>query len=195
MGAEKYNIDAKVPPGATREQLRLMLQNLLAERFKLQVHRESKEVLQYSLTVSRNGLKLKPHVEAPPAAATDKPPSEVSGPPKTDSSGYPILRRGMGMAMMNGKARFQADGTDLARLVGLLSVQLGAPVKDDTGLQGKYDIALSWLTSAPGAEPDSDAGPDLFAAVQDQLGLRLEKKKGPVEILVIDHAEKVPTAN
>jgi len=195
MGTEKYNIDARVPPGATRAQFRLMLQNLLAERFKLQVHRESKEVLQYSLTVSRNGPKLKPHVEAPPPTDANQPPPGVQGPPKTDSSGYPILRRGMGMAIMNGKARYQADGGELARLVGLLTGQLGAPVKDDTGLQGKYDIALSWLASAPGAEPDSDAGPDLFAAVEEQLGLKLERKKGPVEMLVIDHVEKLPTGN
>src|SRR5271157_237246 len=149
MGMEKYNIDAKVPPGATRAQFRMMLQNLLAQRFKLQVHRESKEVLQYSLTVSRNGPKLKPHGEAPQAADADQPPPGVQGPPKTDSGGYPILRGGMGMAMMNGKARLQWDGANVSWLVGLLSGQLHAPVKDDTGLQGKYDIALSWLTSAP----------------------------------------------
>jgi uncharacterized protein (TIGR03435 family) len=97
--------------------------------------------------------------------------------------------------MINGMGRLRLANADLAQLVTRLAAQLGEPVKDDTGLEGKYDIALFWSERPPGAEMDADAGPDLVAALQEQLGLKLERKKGPVEILVIDHAEKVPTGN
>jgi uncharacterized protein (TIGR03435 family) len=179
MNLENFDIAAKVPAGATEEQFRLMFQRLLAERFKLQVHREIKEFPRYSLTVARNGPKLKPHVEAPPPEA----------------QGYPILPPGIGFGMINGMGRIRMNGTDLAPLVKRLAAQLEAPVADDTGLKGKYDIMLTWSERPPGAEADGGAGPGLIAAVEEQLGLKLEKKKGPVEILVIDHAGKVPTGN
>jgi uncharacterized protein (TIGR03435 family) len=192
---EKYDIAARIPPGATEEQFRLMLQRLLAERLGLRVHRETKELPLYSLIVPKNGPKLRPHVEPPPAGA-EKPLPDGSGRRvKSDSDGYPILARGGTMAIANDKARYRRDDTDLAPLVVLLSDQLGSPVRDDTGLQGKYDIALFWSMQPLSAQPDADSGPNLFAAVQEQLGLKLEKAKGPVEILVVDHAEKVPTGN
>jgi uncharacterized protein (TIGR03435 family) len=89
-------------------------------------------------------------------------------------------------------------------LAGQLSGQLQGPVTDTTGLTGKYDISLYWTagngirTSPPGAEPTalaSDPGPTLTQALQDQLGLRVESRKGPVDFVVVDHAEKVPTEN
>jgi uncharacterized protein (TIGR03435 family) len=193
MNMAQFDIDAKVPPGATREQYRLMLQRLLAERFGMRVHRDTKEGTLYSLTVARGGPKLHPHVEATGPEGNAGP--DNSGRVRTDSGGYPLLPRGIGVGVMNGKGRFQEAGVDLARVVSVLSTQLGAPVRDSTGLTGKYDIALYWTARPPNAEPDADAGPDLVTAVQEQLGLKLERKKGPVEILVVDHAEKVPTGN
>jgi uncharacterized protein (TIGR03435 family) len=173
-----------------------MLQRLLAERFKLRVHRETRELPLYSLTVGRNGPKLRPHVEAPPAAEADKPLPDVQGRIKSDADGYPILPKGKPiMVMSNERARYQWVDTDLAPLVELLADKLGGPVRDDTGLQGKYDIALFWSMRPLSAQPDADTGPNLFVAVQEQLGLKLEKKKGPVEVVVVDHAEKVPTGN
>jgi uncharacterized protein (TIGR03435 family) len=193
MKLENFDIDAKVPPGTTVQQFRLMLQNLLAARFKLSVHRDTKEGSLYSLTVARSGLKLKPHAEAPPPEGGSVP--DDPGRPKFDSRGYPVLPPGIGFGMINGMGRLRLANADLAQLVTRLAAQLGEPVKDDTGLEGKYDIALFWSERPPGAEMDADAGPDLVAALQEQLGLKLERKKGPVEILVIDHAEKVPTGN
>jgi len=197
MSREKYDIAATVPPGATKEQFEAMLRRLLADRFKLRVHHETRQMEAYSLTVAKNGPKLKPHVETAAEADATAPAPDAIGNLKADSNGYPILPKGMGMAMMDDKARLQWDNADVAALVNQLSGQLGAPVNDDTGLLGRYDIALYWAASRPGAEPKADLGPDpdLFAAVAEQLGLKLEKKKGPVDILVIDHAEKVPTAN
>jgi len=195
MGMASFDIAAKVPPGATEEQFRLMLQNLLAERFKLQVHRETKEMALYSLSVARNGPKLKPHVEAAPPAGAGESRPEENRRLKADSNGYPILSGGTSMAVMNDKARLQFDNTDMAALADQFSGTLGTPVIDDTRLEGKYDIALFWTTPLPSARVDADASPDLFAAVQEQLGLKLERKKGPVEILVIDRAQRVPTGN
>lgn len=187
-----YDITARVPAGATKEQFQLMLQNLLAERFKLQAHRETKELPIYYLTAGKNGSKLKPHVEVPPPPDNaDKP----SGRLKIGADGYPILSNGTTMAVTNDRARMQMVDKDLAWLAGQLSLQLGGPVSDETGLTGKYDIALYWSARHPNAQSDADAEPDLIEAVQQQLGLKLEKKKGPSEMLVIDHVEKEPTGN
>jgi uncharacterized protein (TIGR03435 family) len=169
---EKFDIDAKVPSGATREEFRAMLGNLLAERFKMQIHRDAKEMTLYSLTVAKGGEKLTPHVEAP----------QPGGNPARATGGAP-------------KGCLQKYGADLEWLVASLPGYLGAPVRDDTGLKGNYDITLCWVVGAPSAAPDTDTGPDLFVALQEQLGLKLERKKGPLEMVVIDHAEKVPTAN
>ena len=99
------------------------------------------------------------------------------------------------MAMTKDRFRYQKNDADLAWLAEMLSDRLEAPVRDDTGLRGRYDIGLYWSARPLSVQPAAGAGPDLIAAVQEQLGLKLEKKKGPVEILVIDHAEKVPTGN
>jgi len=195
MSRETFEIAAKVPPGSTVEQVRLMLQNLLVERFKLQVHRETKEMTSYSLTVAKGGPKLNPHADAPPPAGAAIPRRDEPVRARFDAKGYPILPPGIGFGELNGKARAQLNNSDLAGLVRRLSRQLDAPVRDATGLDGKYDIALFWSTRPPGAEPDGDAGPDLYAALQEQLGLKLERKKGPVEILVIDRAQRAPTGN
>lgn len=114
---------------------------------------------------------------------------------RRDSGGYPILPPNTSVAMSNGKARAQLDGVDLARLVDLVSSQLGAPVKDATGLAGTYDIALFWSIWPPSADPAGSGGPGLPEALEEQLGLKLERRKGPGEVLVVDHAEEVPTAN
>jgi uncharacterized protein (TIGR03435 family) len=169
---EEFDIDAKVPPSATREEFRAMLRNLLADRFKMQIHREAKEMTLYSLTVAKGGPKLTPHVAAP----------QPEGSPARATGGAP-------------KGCLQKYDADLAWLVASLPGQLGAPVRDDTGLKGNYDITLCWLVRAPSAPPDDDPRPNLFEAVEKQLGLKLERTRGPLEVVVIDHAEMVPTAN
>jgi uncharacterized protein (TIGR03435 family) len=191
---EKYDIVAKVAPGTAEEQFNQMLASLLRERFKLQFHRETKDMPLYSLTVGKGGPKLHPHVDTPAAA------DEPGGPRmfKTDGDGYPILTGKNGSAVSGGKSHTQMDNADMARLVGRISGELRAPVKDDTGLEGKYDIDLRFVTKnyrVNGLPVEDGDGPDIFAAVRAQLGLNLEQKKGPVEILVIDHLEKVPTGN
>ncbi len=193
MDAAQFDIDAKVASGAAKEQYRLMLKRLLAERFGLRVHRGTKEGTLYSMTIAKGGPKLKAHVEAP--EAEDRHGLDAPGQPKIDSGGYPILPRGIGMGVLNGKGRIQMFDTELAPLVTRLADQLGAPVRDATGLAGRYDISLYWSARPPGVDAEADSGPELPMAVQEQLGLKLERKKGPVEVLVADHAEKIPTGN
>jgi uncharacterized protein (TIGR03435 family) len=212
----RFDIRAKVPEGATKDEFRLMLQNLLADRFKLAVHHESRDIAKYDLVVAKNGPKLKPAIEPASASTSTNGQPPVPGPPPRDKEGYPILAPGRpGMAIMNNKARLYDPGMNMEMLANRLGGQMGKPVTDATGLTGKYEIALYWAyemmrsaaplgpaavgggsTPMPMASiPEGDSGPTLEKAIQDQLGLRLEAKKGPVDFLVVDHAEKTPTDN
>jgi len=185
LRVERYYIAATVAPGSTEKQLQVMLRNLLSERFKVRLHRDLKEIESYVLTVAKGGPKLKTHLDSPP---DDKPQSFGS---KTDSDGYPVIPR-EGLAAINGRARMKFPDTGVDRIANLLSLQLGSPVIDHTGLTGKYDFDLFWSTQAPDADV---SGPDLVSAVRQQLGLNIERRKAPVEVLVVDQAEKTPTAN
>lgn len=216
MDDARFDITAKAPAGATKEQLRSMEQNLLAERFKLVIHYEKKEMTVYELIVGKNGPKLKEAVPDPAAPADSAPPS---GPPaigtlKFDGDGFPILplRSGsMRMTVMNDRMRMQASDQTMEQFASMLSGQLGKPVTDATGIKGKYDITLTCSPEGMGsmrmipapvsdggdamAAPQTDGAPTVFEAVQQQLGLKLEQKKGSVDILIVDHVEKVPTEN
>jgi bla regulator protein blaR1 len=174
-GADSYDISAKAEgDGAlTRDQGRVILQAVLADRFHLKVHRETRDLPVYALVVGKNGPKLK-----------------ESAPDTKFAAGLE----------MRPSARMTNTKTPMARLAEFLSIQADRPVVDRTGLTGVYDFTLEWnLTdgqqSAVGAPKDADSsGPSLFTAVQEQLGLKLETAKAPIEILVIDHAQK-PTGN
>ena len=211
-----FDITAKIPPGATREQVRLMEQNLLAERFKLAVHFDKKEMQVFELTIGKNGPKLKESSPTPEQTADASPPMPFDrGKMERDKDGFPVLPRrsgGLSMSMMNGRIRIQATDQTMEQLASLLTNQLGKPVTDLTGIKGKYDITLtcssegmgmmSVRTGSAGAAdaaappaPDAEPAPTLMEAVQQQLGLKLEQKKGTVDILVIDHADKTPVEN
>lgn len=233
LDREMFDVEATMPPETTKEQLRTMLQNLLAERFKLTIHRDTKELPMYSLIIGKNGPKLKESVEPPPAPPADPdapPPAPLAafGPDriKLGSDGFPILpapnggRGGMTTMMMPGRARLGAQKQTMQDLAGRLTSMLNRPVTDATDLKAKYDFTLTYSPEGlngpggPGAgmmamaraqlppgstdhatPDDAEPAQDLFSAVQSQLGLKLEAKKGPVEIIVIDHMEKAPTEN
>jgi uncharacterized protein (TIGR03435 family) len=231
LDTERFDVNATMPPDTTKEQFRIMLQNLLAERFKLKVHRDSKELPMYSLVVAKNGPKMKESVETPASEDRDRTPPQPPlplGGPKIGPDGFPILsvppggRGGMSMAMMPGRARIMAVKQTMQDLAQRLSGQLNRPVTDATGLTAKYDFTLTYATegttglgafmTAGGAPPPPPAGggpagvsapglaetdplPNLFGAVQAQLGLKLDAKKGPVETIVVDHVEKTPIEN
>jgi len=145
-------------------QRQLMLRALLADRFKLRVHTETREEPVYNLVIAKNGFKLK---EAPEA--------EEAG----------------GSSWGNG--RIQVHKGSIDRLAFMLSDDLaGRAVIDKTGLAGKYDIDLKWTPDDQQGTPD--AGPTLFTALEEQLGLKLVPAKGPVDVFMIDHVER-PSEN
>jgi uncharacterized protein (TIGR03435 family) len=196
---DRFDIVAKVPPGATKDDLRLMLQHLLAERFRLKVHREDKEMQIYELVVAKGGPKM-------PRSGTGEAAEEFHSPPRTGNDGYPALPKGRSMlAVIGGRARMQWVQLTVAEFADRLANQLSRPVVDMTSLDGKYDFVVSWSASATRAgasigdagipSPGDDSGPTLQMAVQEQLGLRLNAKKGPVEIIVIDSADRSPAEN
>jgi len=178
------------------------LRPLLAERFKLKFHRETKGMPIFELVVGKNGPKFKESAGSLP----EYDPAAVPAPrPATrqDKDGYPVPPPGViAMISMNGapRARFNAANESMQDFIGMISNTVGRPVVDGTGLKGKYDFILSWAPEpppgavAPASLAPDDAGPTFISAVQEQLGLKLDSKKGPVEILVIEHAEK-PSEN
>lgn len=229
MNAAQFDIVAKVPPGATKDDVRVMLQNLLAERFQMKVHLEKKEMQAYALVVGKGGVKMKPSPDAPPADPAAVP-AGLPGPPKMDRNGFPVLPpggNGATLMMFTGsQMRMTATRRSMANICDFLSGQLSKPVVDQTGLTGIYDFNMEFAQDGPlmgpggapmppppppppgasagmaggapaGASPAGagDPAPTLIGAVQDQLGLKLEPKKLPVDIVVVDHAEKTPTEN
>ena len=223
LDSERYDIVAKVPPGATKEQFRVMLQNLLIERFKITLHRETKELPIYTLSVGKNGPKLKETtLEAsafnPPAPGAQPAAPPPPPPPSGEFPKMPPGRPGMMMMMSQGHFRLSAAGQSIENLMNMLSMQLGRPIIDKTGLTGKYDFQLDFMpemgsgpmralgppppgAGGPGGDgggsltPASDPGaPNLLTAIQE-LGLKLEAGKGPVDLVVVDKAERVPIEN
>lgn len=195
----RFDITAKVPGGATKEDLQSMLRNLLATRFKMTVHRESKELPIYALLVAKNGPKVKATVDDGARAGTPPEDQLAMIKPVEGKDGFPALSLpapGLVVETKDGRARVTSKETPISKFADLLSGQLGHPVVDMTGLDGNYSFVLYFTPEglSPGDGP-GPSGPSIFGALQEQLGLRLEARKGPVELLVIDHAEKVPTGN
>ena len=194
-----FEIQAKVPQGAAKEQLPAMILNMLNEQFKLAVHHESKEFAKYELVVAKGGPKLNESVEEPPPPADGAPPK----PAPMAKDGLPELGPGhTGMAINGKRAILYYSRWTMTQFAGMIASQMAKPVTDATGLTGKYDIGLHWAPdnlrtgAANIAPPDSEPdGPTLQQALQDQLGLRLEAKKGPLDFVVVDHCEKTPAGN
>jgi uncharacterized protein (TIGR03435 family) len=179
LGSARWDIEAKAgdaldtqknhDPAAAREQKRQMVESLLAERFGLTVRRETRKLPLYNLVVAKGGAKFLD------AKAEDA---------KYDRSNRRLELRG-------------GDNT-VAVLAEDLAEVLGRVVVDKTGIQGGYKIDLTWTPDdrapSPSGASTADSGPSIFTALQEQLGLRLESKKGPVEVLVIDHVA-MPSEN
>jgi len=142
MEDSQFNVSAKVPVGATMEQFRFMMQNMLAERFKLAVHFEKKEMQRYDLVIAKGGPKLKESAMPPPKEDAAEQKRVVAPELKLGADGYPALAEGMTVAMMNGRARIMYPRRTMEFFAGKLASQLDHPVVDLTGLTGKYDFAL-----------------------------------------------------
>jgi uncharacterized protein (TIGR03435 family) len=223
MASERFDVLAKLPEGASSGQVPEMLQALLAERFKLTVHRESKEHAVYALVVGKSGPKLKesaPDADAPAETNDANPQVRVSG--RGENTQVSISGGQIGTAHMSmgpgGTMHLEAPKMNMAAFADTLSRFFDRPVVDLTELKGTYQVALdlsmedlrnaarSFGVMAPGvgggrggarspADAASDpAGLSIFAAVQ-QLGLKLDPRKTPLDLIVIDHLEKTPTEN
>jgi uncharacterized protein (TIGR03435 family) len=168
MDELRFEIVAKADHPAGDGELSLMLQSLLAERFKLALHRDTQTRAGYALTVAKGGVKATP--------------SDPAAPATTNRS------RGM----------LEAKGLPIPRLATKLSDVLGVPVVDLTGDSRSFDFTLKWvpdeMTTKPGDQSGVPEGPSLFTALQEQLGLKLEGRKVPVDVVVVDGAE-LPSEN
>ena len=193
VGSAKFDITAKedaetiaalqnLPKEQRAEPVRLMVQKLLAERFKLKVHHETKELPVYAMTVAKSGVKMT--LTAAPVA------TEGAAPARPQGSG---IRR-MGPGQMQG---INTTPELLANVLGSQPEIGGRMVLDKTGLTGKYDFMLKWTPDVGMGDAGAVAeasGPSLFTALQEQLGLRLDATKGMVDTIVIDSVE-MPSEN
>ncbi len=173
----RFDITATLPEGTTEAEFQAMLRNLLETSFRMKLHRETKEMPIYALAPTKSGLK------AGSATADSKdgfPPLDLPAP-------------GLVIETRNGRARITANEVPLSKLADMLSSQLGRPVIDATGMTGNYSFVL-YFTPDGQATADS-LDPSIFGALQDQLGIRLESRRGPVEMLIVDQADKTPSDN
>jgi uncharacterized protein (TIGR03435 family) len=189
LSSERFDIESKVDSAVeekmqalSREQRRAqrqaMFQQLLADRFKMAVHWETRDLPVYALVVAKNGPSLHKSKESDGSTGTSAGTGQVTG-------------KGVTLA-------------DVARILTQeLSRELGRVVVDKTGIEGRYDITLKWTPDTgtastnggtEGTATPADSGPSIFTAIQEQLGLKLESAKGPVQVLVIDHVE-MPSEN
>jgi len=191
MDSERFDVTAKLPDGAKQSDVPQMLQALLAERFKLTIHREQKSMPVYAIVVGKAGVKM----------------------PKVEGDALPGPGPGAFRMQMGAKGRQLAGKVTMDNLAGMLSRMLDRPVLDMTELKETYDMKLEWtpdereggmrmLAGMPAGDhppasegSESSSAPGLFAAVQEQLGLKLETRKGDVAVVVVDSVEKAPTQN
>ena len=166
VGSDRYDIEAKTgrPEKIEPGQLSPLMQGLLSERFHLRVHRETRDLAVYALVAAKSGPKLKPKAEGEGSAMNTK-----GGP---------------------GRSQLTGTGVSMKLLAGYVGNRLGRIVLDKTGLSDSYDFTLDW---APEQAPDSSV-PSLVTALQEQLGLRIESARSPVEVLVIDSIDR-PSEN
>ena len=190
IGFDRFDVEGKAEdPRADPDQLRLMLQSLLEDRFQLKLHRENKEAPVYALVVAKDGPKIK--------LAPDQTSPSVNGPAEPGAD----PNRG---AMRIGSGSLVGSAVTLSLFTRLLSQRLDRTVVDNTNLDGRFDIRLYWTPDVGEAAaldaggnplpPVDSTGPSIFTAIQEQLGLRLVSTKGPVDLTIIDHVEK-PSAN
>jgi uncharacterized protein (TIGR03435 family) len=181
-----YAIDAATAPAATEDQIRLMFQSLLADRFKMIAHRVTKDVEGYALTVGKSGPKIKE------AKAEDNPAPLPEWFQKQGDTAATLEGKVVATIPKAGVVAVTGRRVSMLQLTETLQRVLHVSVLDQTGLPGNYYFAFEFAQEDHPADVDA---PAVFAAIQESLGLKLEKHKGPVEMLVVDHIEKTPTEN
>lgn len=165
LDTDKYDITAKPPQGATPTEILQMLQALLNERFQMTTHRETRELPVFQMIVAKGGLKM---ALSTPEQRFPKPYGDPGGAMNVGAGTMPEIAQRLGGAA-------------------------GRPILDKTGLEGKYGFLL--IYARPSTQPQPDAAPDFFTAVEQQLGLKLVPANAPVDCLIIDRAQRLPTPN
>jgi uncharacterized protein (TIGR03435 family) len=201
---DRFDIQAKANGNPTRDQMRLMMQSLLADRFKLAVHYESQQLPVFALVTqksSQTGLRIRPHTDnppcAPPPAASDS--DSLSSLQTTIAGGFPSVCRGIIGFSSHPPNRMRVGARDVP--IGLFATTLSQignidrPVIDKTGLSGTFDFVFEWTPQADG-QPDQHSAPRpaFLQDLREQLGFELESQVGPAQVFAVDHVEK-PSEN
>jgi uncharacterized protein (TIGR03435 family) len=184
INTERFDIEGKAEGTPTQEQMREMLRSLLADRFTLVVHRETRPMPAYALTLARADGRLGPELRRA-APCTAEPAAVPQSSPGPRCGGFAI-----------GNGSMKGTGVTMTQLaVELPSTTEGRYVVDRTGLSGSFDVSLTWSADALGPDaPPADSAASIFAAIQEQLGLKLESITAPIEVIVVDKAER-PSGN
>lgn len=181
LDSSLFALQATVPPDTSNEAARLMLQHALAERFGVRAHHEKRIIPIYALVIGKNGVKLKP---------ADDPAHRVRSEIKTPGGTIKA-------ASFFGGGRFYSMASTLDELAGELNSfgRLDLPVVNMTGLAGEYKFDMRWVSEEETNGFLTGKDPGFVTAVEQQLGLRLERRKVPYDVLVVDHAERIPSEN
>jgi uncharacterized protein (TIGR03435 family) len=215
----RYQLQAKLPVGAATAQIGLMLQSLLGERFGLAAHRETREVAAYELTFGKSGPKLKPS-NAAGEIRKDNSDMPIAVRFAKGADGLPDFPPGVDVPRTYAVVLSGSDGVlykvwgrheTMAQLADRLSAQLDRPVVDATGLEGEYDFNLTFAVETAGGpvsrkgpppdqietvdSPVSSSGLPIAEALERQVGLRIQQKRRPIAVLVVDHINEKPTEN
>ena len=209
LNSDRFDISARAAGDVAPDMARQMLKNLLHDRFKLRVHTETRQTDLHALVLARSDGRLGPRMERTSAEceatleAKKNDTAPPAGPPDFEARRtQEMCDSSMIGSSASGAATISMDAVPLERLVTEISVEVAGPVVDRTGLTGMYDIELEYasarrqLQATPTAAPDltKDVAPPLRDALGEQLGLRLETQKGPLEVLIIDSVER-PSEN
>lgn len=176
LGAEIYRVDAVMPEGTTKEEAHPMLRKMLADRFGLRLHREQKDVPVYALVEAKDGFKL--HAINDPDHPTQR---------MMETPGGTMVRA----ASIQTSGQYTAVSTSIDDFANWLRLQVDRPVVNFTNTQGVYEVDLHWTPEVPKQPADAE----LLRTIERKMGLKLEARKMPFEVLVIDHAERVPIPN
>lgn len=204
---ERFDIQARAEGNPGKDEMRLMMRSLLADRFKLAVHHETRQVPLFAIVLVKPGktgpqLQLHPNDTSCPTTPSmpAQPPAKTASQPPTVAGGFPVMCNGLFPLPASARGRLRVGGRNVT--IGFIAdtlsgmADLGRSMFDKTGISGTVDFVLEWTperrnSPQPGADsqPDLLSGPTFQEALREQLGLKLESEKGPLDIIVVDHVE------
>ena len=204
---DRYDIQARASGNPTKDQLRLMMQALLVERFKLMIHFETQQLPVFAMVLDKPGKlgpKLQPHSDDASCSNTLLPLISSGGPQPTVAGGFPEMCGAILVVQPSAPGLVRAGGRDMPMAMIAMSFSfpvtgIDRPIVDKTGLAGKFDFVIEFTPelsrpSQPGVPQPDDTGPTFLEALKEQLGLKLDKQTGSVDSIVVDHIEQ-PSEN